>query len=732
VIDINKFQLVVTPNTITRNAKVTLEVTYPDCDWDDNEFTIAFEGPGVESGACGRKITLKSTCDLSSGIYEYFAAITLKPDSKCYDPHQTPPRTTIRRQASLTVLEIRELQIKLAVQLPVIASGEDLSCHAEFSIPGDYECEWWAHDITGAKLGCFLDPCVTSSSSTVVWKSENVETGKHAVGITVWTKDKKKCGFAKSEIHVAVVNLTSRVTSEMVGWQRLLGVLKANIDQKIDKVADSIESIANRLPAPGQPTAVTVAMQRASNAPTDDLVLWIVIRKSAEALSYRNYEQSMDLVLCGLRPTDPLPNAGQIASEFSGLRRRRFLPYNDADAYRLLKIATEAFLVANCGVDLRSFVPFLTSDLQDLIQRVGISNALNNLPAINAAWVNYLENVNGVANSTLPYLARIRQNLRDEPLKLSIFAAEDPRIDLPQECMGILQRKLTHPCFLELIWSYWHEEGMLVQTMNAISRRFQNVRGNGDRDPLAMVEIDPLRPLNNLLWGYIQDEQHRLAMPRRAYEYDHHYGLTLDGKAIPKIRPADSRSKFLEAFHHLLHVCTLFYQQDDDTTVVADGFPVLNGLREVHLLLSQGAHNQFGDLPTTARMEMLMQQWLLARPEFREFLPSRIMVAYPEPWMDRVDSMKKLQAWSDTSVLHFFHLGYFGEQVLLSVRFGHWIDVTNPAQAANWARFWRAEIQGYIHAYRAVTGVDLTLEPVDSTLPSVLLRRRLAAQTRVA
>ena len=50
---------------------------------------------------------------------------------------------------------------------------------------------------------------------------------------------------------------------------------------------------------------------------------------------------------------------------------------------------------------------------------------------------------------------------------------------------------------------------------------------------------------------------------------------------------------------------------------------MLNALKEVHLILSQGAHNQFGDLPSTARIEMLMQQWLLARPEFREFLPTR-------------------------------------------------------------------------------------------------------------
>ena len=64
-----------------------------------------------------------------------------------------------------------------------------------------------------------------------------------------------------------------------------------------------------------------------------------------------------------------------------------------------------------------------------------------------------------------------------------------------------------------------------------------------------------------------------------------------------------------------------------------------------------------------------MQQWLMARPEFREFLPTRIMVAYPEAWMDRVDAMKKVQGWTDTSVLNFRNLGVFGEQILLSIRY---------------------------------------------------------------
>jgi hypothetical protein len=126
---------------------------------------------------------------------------------------------------------------------------------------------------------------------------------------------------------------------------------------------------------------------------------------------------------------------------------------------------------------------------------------------------------------------------------------------------------------------------------------------------------------------------------------------------------------------------------------------------------------------------------MLARPEFREFLPTRVMVAYPEPWMDRVDAMKTLQGWTDVSILNFRDLAVFGEQILLSIRFGAWNTVNDPVQAANWARFWRPEVQGYVHAYRVVTGVDLTAEPTDardmarrSTPPAALIRQRPTAQ----
>ncbi len=73
----------------------------------------------------------------------------------------------------------------------------------------------------------------------------------------------------------------------------------------------------------------------------------------------------------------------------------------------------------------------------------------------------------------LPYLNRIVTNL----ITLDPQNIEEV---LPY-CLGVLQYRLTSPSLIELIWSYWLEEGMLVQTMNAIARRFQNRRGSRER-----------------------------------------------------------------------------------------------------------------------------------------------------------------------------------------------------------------------------------------------------------
>jgi hypothetical protein len=530
-------------------------------------------------------------------------------------------------------------------------------------------------------------------------------------------------------------------TTGLVGDQPLEVTITDSSDGSsvtLRQIASLSQPIAPPVAPPAQPAqviadtgrldAIPVRLTRSNSEATPDQALWVAIRNRTKAIAFAGsgYQDFIDEVFCvgGQRQIDArsrLTSNSEYGRVFEDQVDDLGSVIHGVGAYELLKTATQAFLLMQCGLIIEERDGFTNEMLylpSEEATRLGSPVALN---IIQQRLTNYL----GGANMPLPYLRRIaRATLR------GLQARETPL------CDGFVNGRLNNPCMMELIWSYWQEEGMLVQGINAISLRFQNRRGPGENDPLGHLELSPLRSLNNLLWGYVQDEQHRLSVLRRAHEYDHHYGLKLYGKAVGNLRTADSRSKFIEGFHNLLNLLTMFYKQSDDTTVVADAFPVLNALREVHMELAKGAHNQFGDLPWTARAEMLMQQWLLSRTELREYLQSRPMVPYKEPWMAQADTLKKMMGWTDVSVSHFHDLAVYGEQLLLSIRYGDWVDINDPAQAANWARYWRPEAQGYLHAYRAATGVDLSTPITDSyqaqlrvMQPSALLRQRLSGPT---
>jgi len=476
-------------------------------------------------------------------------------------------------------------------------------------------------------------------------------------------------------------------------------------------------------------TESKVTLQRTFAGRTDDRALWTAIRNRTAAIGFDRYKAFIDCVFCVNQEQGPFTDIrNKILSYVStdcvddlNNQKQRLSIYGPY-AYGVLKLATQTFLTLESGVVMRD------TDRKPKIfdeekERIRLNDFSLDFDTLNSELRAYLGN----GEQHLPYLDRIVKNL-------VTLDGRKPKEVLPY-CFGVLQFRLTSPSLIELIWSYWLEEGMLVQTMNAIALRFQNRRGS-QNDPLGELEFDPLRPLNNLIWGFIQDEHNRLTVPRRAHEYLHHYGLSLMGKAVPDLNPADSRSKFIEAFHNLLSAAARFFKEDSDTTVIADAFPLLNALKEVHLILAEGAHNQFGDLTWTARAEMMTIQWMLARPEMKEFLRGRYMVPYQEEWMGAVDSMKKLQSWTDTTVTHFYELAVTGERILLSIRYGDWSDIENiEDQAKTWARSSKPEIQRYIHGYRTVTGVDLAADITDSRdaatrylQPSMLLQRRLTGQ----
>ena len=511
----------------------------------------------------------------------------------------------------------------------------------------------------------------------------------------------------------------------------------------------------NDLPPPNEvhditPISVTapietksdVTLQRTFVARTDDAALGPAIRNRTAAVGFERYQRYINCIFGCDDTADPnvvgrfgaagldTPLAAMTTrcldtkdTNFNDpTERRQVISIYGPYAYSVLKLATQVFLTLESGVVLRQGDSGLPKIFDIKKEQIRFNDSSLTLQRIRDDLQAYIS-----PSDHLPYLDRIVRNLITlDPNKIH---------EVLPYCLGVLKFRLTSPSLIELIWSYWLEEGMLVQTMNAIARRFQNRRGSPN-DPLGELEFDPLRPLNNLIWGFIQDEHNRLTVPRRAHEYHHHYGLSLIGTTVSDVNPADSRSKFIEAFHNLLSCAARFFKEDSDTTVIADGFPLLNALKEVHLILAEGAHNQFGDLTWTARAEMLTIQWMLARPEMREFLRGRYMVPYQEEWMGAVDSMKKLQGWTDTTITHFYELAVTGERILLSVRYGDWSDIENiEDQAKNWARSWKPEIQRYIHGYRTATGVDLAADITDTRdaatrylQPSVLIQRRLTEQ----
>ncbi len=447
--------------------------------------------------------------------------------------------------------------------------------------------------------------------------------------------------------------------------------------------------------------AIRVKLERGAFTDTSDEVFWTDILK--HSLDFKEYQRFIDSVL--------YDKAGVAYPERPFDIRRS--PFIASDEYNVIKFATEAYMLRTLKLDTQSIRSYL-----------GTSRHLPYFDYVMERLIStHIEDKE----------ARIDKEKVIPHIKGAAATTQGQKYKAPAS-MGNIDdwqaQQLDHPFMIELIWNYWMEQGMLVQTMNMVNLRFQNIKVHRGLDPLMRFDAGPLRPLSHILWGYIQDEQHRLSLTRRVYEYDHEYGLTLTGRAVGRVQGVDTRVKFLEAFHNLLNSCILFYREYDNTTIVADGFPILNNLREVHLLLAEGNHNAYGDLTWTARHEMLVQQYILARNEMREFLGGRVMVPYPEKWMDRVDMMRNLQGWGGNDILSYYELAVHGEKVLLSIRYGNWSQVSlTQDDASNWAVAFRNNIQRYVHAYRVVTGVDLSAARLQevrdyATQPAFLIQER--------
>ena len=169
---------------------------------------------------------------------------------------------------------------------------------------------------------------------------------------------------------------------------------------------------------------------------TEDQALWVVIRDCVRRRSYENYALFIDTVLCK-----------KDTAKYERLNRQDDCSYiHGVQGYQLLKAATEVFLLCgSCCGDGLSITEF------DAVQEEDRLNRTSSLQEMQATLESYLSDK--VTPNTLPYLRQILNALQLTPGDAGTFpfCPDDTR---------------TFPCLFELIWSYWHEEGMLVQTMN--------------------------------------------------------------------------------------------------------------------------------------------------------------------------------------------------------------------------------------------------------------------------
>jgi hypothetical protein len=460
--------------------------------------------------------------------------------------------------------------------------------------------------------------------------------------------------------------------------------------------------------------ATNVRLVPQSGLSTDHVVtLSQIIRNASTNIQFGVYEGAMQIALGSLTPSG----------------------WNGTASYDLLASSTENFVRAQSEFPVSSVggFPPLGQEDADEVNRRFQDNAAT--PAVtlgsldtSARTLDEEPDAGGTHVAPDQGVLKITQTRANQQI-----GSASEIITSSGSINGILDSRLRANRCIELIWSYWMEQAMLVQGMNAIAMRYQNRRPVG-RDGLIRCDISYLRPITNLLWGYIQTEPDRLSLPRRAHEYLHFYGLRLEGAAVGPLQPADNRGTFLSAFHSVLNLAARFFAVSMNTTMQADAYPALHAIKELALVLEAGMQNQFWDLPLAARGEMLIQQFFFNRPEVRDFLNSRPNVTFPEPWMPQLDALRSMMGWNEASIRSYYDLANYGEQLLVSIRLWPWSTENNDQIAAAWLQAWRPEIQGYIHAYRAVTGVDLSAndqryasQELFAVQPSDLIFRRRAA-----
>jgi hypothetical protein len=256
---------------------------------------------------------------------------------------------------------------------------------------------------------------------------------------------------------------------------------------------------------------------------------------------------------------------------------------------------------------------------------------------------------------------------------------------------------------IEPIWSFWLDAAQLAYLTTAFAAR--QINASKPSPPRGIPKVDLPPPVIELLTAWFKDHRDGTRAAAREANYLAHYGLRLPGG-----RGGVRSSPFLDAFHAMLREAI----HSKETSQPSDASTLLFLLRRLHLHLSRSASLIVDGLPTPdvfprlgeslslGRADLLLAQWLLAIPEIAAALRGHILVPYPEKWMAPLDQLRRVTRTIDSLSVFYYDLAVTSEALLLSIRFGNWMQSSAEA-AANWATFWHAEIARYLVAFDEVT-----------------------------
>jgi len=167
------------------------------------------------------------------------------------------------------------------------------------------------------------------------------------------------------------------------------------------------------------------------------------------------------------------------------------------------------------------------------------------------------------------------------------FARERSAAVLRGEFFSIACRR---PSLVELIWSYWHEEGNAGSNHERDRQTLSEIVAVRAGDPLTDLAFDPLRPLSNLLWGYVHDDRNRLTVEDRSSEYANAYGTDLDWPQHEGRGAGPTTAQNLSPRSTICSPCTarLLPRGRRHHRQGPTAFPLLNALKDVHLILADG------------------------------------------------------------------------------------------------------------------------------------------------